>query len=196
MVTPRDKRSDLPFDAAVNFNGELDGAVGLVLGEGEAVVGGDRDVVAVEKGGPDVDVLVALVDGRDDGVVGNLLAVVGGEGVEFVVVDADAGVGVAGEDGDLEGGGDDVGSGDVEGEDGGVLEEEPGLFGLEDGPHQEDDQEEEEVEHQEGCAAFAEDLPPLALVVAAHFLRRHLFRALFFLTGDVCVCMCLVILMR
>lgn len=170
MITAGDEGSDLPLNAAVNFDGHFDGAVRLVLGEGEAVVGGDGDVVAVEKGGPDVDVLVALVDGGDDGVVGDLLVVVGGEGVEFVVVDADLGVGVAGVDGDLDGGGDDVGGGDVEGEDGGVLEDEAGLLGLEDGPDQEDHEEEDEVEDEEARAAPAEDPSPLALVVAAHFL--------------------------
>lgn len=134
MVAAGDEGADLPLNAAVNFDGHFDAAVSLVLGEGEAVVGGDGDVVAVDKRRPDVDVFVALVDGVDDGVVGDLLVVVGAVDVELVVVDADLGVGVAGVDGDLDGGGDDVGGGDVEGEDGGVLEDEAGLLRLENGP--------------------------------------------------------------
>lgn len=113
VVAAGDEGADLPLNAAVNLNGHFDAAVSLVLGEGEAVVGGDGDVVAVDKRGPDVDVFVALVDGVDDGVVGDLLVVVGAVDVELVVVDADLGVGVAGVDGDLDGGGDDVGGGDV-----------------------------------------------------------------------------------
>lgn len=135
VVSSRDEGSHLPPHAAVDLDDEADGAAGLVLGEGQAVVRRHRDGGAVDEGGPDVDVLVALVDGGDDGVVGDLLAPVGGVDVEAVVVDSDAGVGVPGVDGDLNGGGDDVGGGDVEVEDGGILEGEAGLLRLEDGPH-------------------------------------------------------------
>ncbi|GER41841.1 hypothetical protein STAS_18573 [Striga asiatica] len=162
MVAAGDEGTDPPLDPAGDLDGEADGAGGLVLAEGEAVVGCDGDVVAVEERGPDVEVMVALVDGRDGGGVGDLLAVVGGVGGEAVVVDADSGVGVVG------GGGDDVWGGDVEGEDGGVLEDESGLVGLEDGP----DYEDEEDEDEESGAEAAEDFLPLVFVVAADLLRH------------------------
>lgn len=146
VIATGNEGADFPPNAAVDLNNKVDGAGGLVLGEGDAVVGGDGDVGAVEERGPDVDVLVALVDGRDGGVVGDLLAAVGGVDVHVVVVDADARVGVARVDGDLDGGGDDVGGRDVEVEDGRILEGEAGLLGLEDGPDEEDDEEEDEDE--------------------------------------------------
>lgn len=59
---------------------------------------------------------MALINRRNNGVVGDLLVVVGGVGVELVVVNTDPGVGIAGVDGNLDGGGDDVRGGDVEGE--------------------------------------------------------------------------------
>lgn len=134
MVTAGDKGADFPSNAAVNSDDQIDGAVRFVLGEGNAVVGRDGDVVAVDKWGPHVDVLVALVHRGDDGVVGDLLVVVGGVNVHSVVVDADFRVRVAGVHGDLDGGGDDVRGGDVEVEDGRVLEGKSGFFGLENGP--------------------------------------------------------------
>lgn len=74
----------------------------------------------------------------DLGTVGDLLAVVGGVGVEAVVVDAELVVGVAGVDGDLEVDGEEAGDGGVEGVDGDVLEDEAGLVGLDDGPSEEE----------------------------------------------------------
>lgn len=172
MITAGDEGANLPPHAAVDLDDQVDGAAGLVLGEGDAVVRSHRDGVAVDEGRPDVVILVALVDGGDDGVIGDLLVVVGGVDVHPVVVDADAGIGVAGVDGDLDGGGDDVGGGDVEVEDGGVLEGEAGLLGLEDGPHHEDDEEEHEGEGQQPRAAPPCVLAPGAVVVVAHFLRH------------------------
>lgn len=65
VVAAGDEGSDLPPDAAVDLDEEVDGAVALILGEGDAVVWGHGDVVSVEERGPHVNVLVALVDGRD-----------------------------------------------------------------------------------------------------------------------------------
>lgn len=72
-------------------------------------------------------------------VVGNLLTVVGGVDVEFIVVNADFIIWVAGKDGDLYARGEDVGSRDVEAENCGVLEDETWFLGLYDGPEYEDD---------------------------------------------------------
>nr|GMD92037.1 hypothetical protein DM860_003399 [Ipomoea batatas] len=114
VVTAGGEGPDSPLNAAVKFNGDPNGAGVLVLTEVGAVKRRNGDVIAVDKRGPEVSVLVALVYRRDNGVIGDLLVVVGGEGVELVVVDADAAVGVVGGDGDLDGGGEDVGGGDVE----------------------------------------------------------------------------------
>lgn len=169
MVTTGDKRSDLPLNAAVNFDDHVDGAVGLVLRESNSVVGRDGYGVAVDKGRPNVDVLVALIDRRYNGVVGDLLAVVGGVDVQLVVVDSDLGVGVTGVNGDLEGGGDDVRRRDGEVEDGGVLEDETGFFGLKDGPCYQENHQDDEAEDEKSGAAPPDNLSILALVVAAHF---------------------------
>lgn len=75
---------------------------------------------------------MALIRGRKQIREGDLLAVVGGVDVEFVVVNADSLVRVSGRDGDLEGGGEESRDGEVEGVDGGVLEEEVRLGGAED----------------------------------------------------------------
>lgn len=173
VVLPGDEGADLPADAAIGLEDEVDGADGLVGGELDGVEGGDGDEVAVDEGGPDVDVLVALVGGGDAGPVGDLLAAVDGEDVEAVVVDADLVVGVAGGEGDLEVGGQEVGDGGVEGVDGDVLEDEAGLGGLKDGPHQEDGQEEDEVEYQKPRAAPPEELMLPLPVAAAVFLRHR-----------------------
>ncbi|PON97416.1 hypothetical protein TorRG33x02_068830 [Trema orientale] len=135
MVTARDEGAHLPTHPAVDIEVEEDGAVTLVLGQREGVERGDGDEVAVNKRRPDVDVLVALVGGRDSGAVGDLLVVVDREDVEPVVVDPDLVVRVARGDGDLEVGGQEVGDGGVEGVDGDVLEYESGLRGLQYGPH-------------------------------------------------------------
>lgn len=91
---------------------------------------------------------MALINTVDDSIVSHLLTMIRRVDVELVVVDADSGVGVVGVDGDLDGRGDDVGRGDVEVEDGRVLEDETGLSGLEDGPDDEDDEEDDEEEDQ------------------------------------------------
>lgn len=117
---------------------------------------------------------MTLVHRRDGGVISDLLAPVGGVGVRSVVVNAYVVVGVAGEDGDLDGGREDVWGGDVEIEDGGVLEDETGFVGLENGPYDEDYEEDEKEEDYKGGAEAAEEFPPLVLVVAALFVfSRH-----------------------
>lgn len=112
-----------------------------------------------------------LVEGRDAVGEGDLLGLVGGVDVEAVVEDADAVVGVAGGDGDLELGGEEVGGiGEVELEDGGVLEVELGLCGTEDEVDDEDDEEDDDDEEDQATAARADAL--VALVVAAVFRHR------------------------
>ena len=76
---------------------------------------------------------MALIGGWDLRTECDLLVAVNGIDIELVVVDADLVVGVARREGDLEAGGEEVG-GDVEGVNGGVLEDEFWFCGLEYGP--------------------------------------------------------------
>lgn len=82
---------------------------------------------------------MALVGSGELGGERNLLAPVGSVEVELIVVNADTGVRVAGEESDLEVGGEEVGGGgDVEGVDGRVLEDEMRFGGAEYEPDEED----------------------------------------------------------
>ncbi|KZV48980.1 hypothetical protein F511_09576 [Dorcoceras hygrometricum] len=169
MVPPRNKGPHFPSHSAVEFDHHGHSAAGLVLAEGNAVVRRHRDGVAVDERGPDVYVLVALIDWRDGGEVRDLLVVVGGVNVHPIVVDADPRVRVAGADGDLHGGRDDVRGGDIEAEDGGVLEDEPGCFGLQDSQNEEDD---DEGGDEEAGQELEGESSPLAPVVVAYFFRH------------------------
>lgn len=136
MVPAGDKRSDLPPHAAVNFNGDQNGAGGLILAERGGIVRRDRYGSSVNKRRPNVDLVVALISRRNLRPERDLLIVVGGVGIEFVVINADFVVGIAGGDCDLEIGGEEIGDGGVEGVNGDVLEDESGLSGPEDGPNE------------------------------------------------------------
>lgn len=148
MVSAGDERSDFESDAAVEFDGEEDGADGLVLVQSGAVVGSDRNGVSDDERRPDVDVVVALVGRLDDGTESDLLVPVDSEDVEAVVVDSDLVVRVVGGDGDLDAGGQEIGAGDVEDVHGGVLDDEFGLRRLQNRPNQEDREEDEEEEDE------------------------------------------------
>jgi len=93
-VPSRNEATNFPSHPSINFNHEPDGTVGLVLGEGIAVIRSNGDVSPVNKRRPDVNVLVTLVDWGYSGVVSDLLVSVNGVDVELVVVNADLVVGV------------------------------------------------------------------------------------------------------
>ncbi|RDX61727.1 hypothetical protein CR513_60021, partial [Mucuna pruriens] len=137
MVASRDPSADLPLDPSVDLYVDQDDAGGLVLLQRGEHEGRDGDGVGEEEGRPDGEVAVALVGVGEGGGEGDLLAPVGGIDVEFVVVDADAGVGVVGGEGGLHGEGEGVGGGrgEVEGVDAGVFECEPGFSWPEDHPY-------------------------------------------------------------
>ena len=135
MVAAGDERADFESDVAVEFDRQDDGAEGLVLVESGAVVRRDRNVVADEERRPDVEFVFVLEGRLDDGTESDLLVPVDGEDVEAVVVDSDVVVRVPGGDGDLNAGGEEVCGGDVEEEDGGILDNEFGLCGLKNGPN-------------------------------------------------------------
>ncbi|TYK04331.1 hypothetical protein E5676_scaffold21333G00010 [Cucumis melo var. makuwa] len=149
MVPAGDEGTDLESDATVEFNGQLDCTNGLILIKGGAVVGGDRNGVTDEEGRPDVEIVVALVGRLNAGTESDLLVTVNGVDVEAVVIDSDLVVGVAGRDGDLDTGGDEVSSGDIEEVDGGVLDDEFGLCRLKNGPNKEDCEEDEEEKNED-----------------------------------------------
>ncbi|KAA8516802.1 hypothetical protein F0562_017088 [Nyssa sinensis] len=171
-VPARYEAPNFPSHPSIELDQQQHGPVGLVLAEGDAVVRSHRHVRPVDERRPDVDVFVTFVSGWNGGHVCDLLAVVGGEDVEFIVVNPDVIVRVSGGDGDLEVGGEEVGGGDVEGVDGGILEDELWLFGLQNGPNDENDEEEDEVEDEKSSAYFFDELLPPALVVAALFCRH------------------------
>lgn len=105
VVVTGDKGTDLPSNLAVNLNDDEDVTVSLVLAESNEVIRSDGDVSAVNERGPDVNVLVTLIGGRDGGSVSDLLAPVSDVSVETVVVDSDLVVWVARGECDLEVGG-------------------------------------------------------------------------------------------
>lgn len=80
---------------------------------------------------------MSLVCWRDGCTEGDLLVAVGGVHVELVVVDANLVIWVTRRDSNLEVGGEGVWRRDVEGVNGGVLEDEPWLGRAEDGPDEE-----------------------------------------------------------
>lgn len=112
---------------------------------------------------------MALVSRRYDSAKGNLLAAVGGIDVKTVVVDTNPIVWIAGGDGDLEIGGEEVGDRGVESVDGGVLDDELGLGRTKDGPYQENHQEDDEEENDNPPENAAEELSPFVAVVATVF---------------------------
>ncbi|KAA8518468.1 hypothetical protein F0562_015942 [Nyssa sinensis] len=169
--------SNFPSHPSIDLDYQHDGTGGLVLAEGDAVVRRHRHVRSGDEWRPNVDVFVALVSRWYGGVVCDLLVAVASVDVEFVVVDADLVVRVPRVDGDLDVGGEIIGGGDVEGEDGGVLKDEAWFPGLEDGPDDEDEEEEDEVDNQKSSATLPDTLPPPVLpVFGAPFFRHVLQR--------------------
>ncbi|KAH0453962.1 hypothetical protein IEQ34_018286 [Dendrobium chrysotoxum] len=121
MVMIRGPATYLPPESSVDLDVEEEESVSLVLGEGGAEIGGDGDEGAGEVRGPDVDVLMALVETGDAVGRSNLLVPVGRVNVETIVVDADLFVRVSGGDGDLDGGGEEIWGREVEAENSSVL---------------------------------------------------------------------------
>lgn len=137
---------DLPPDPSFDFNQQQQSSGVPVLIQRRTDERSHWHGGAGDKRRPNVDVLVALVEARDDGPESDLLVPVDGVDAEVVVVDSDAAVGVARGDSEEEIGGEEAGDGGVEGVDGDVLEDESGLGGAEDGPDYEDGEEDEEDE--------------------------------------------------
>jgi hypothetical protein len=187
VVVSGDEGAGLVADPAVDADGDEQVAGGLVLGDGDGEVGRELDVVAGEERGPDGEVRVALVHRRQRRRHGDAEALVLGVHVGAVVVDAHALVAVAGgegglhgdgEEGEVAGGGGGAGvgttGGDVEADDGEVVEVEARLGGAEDEPDDEDDEEEEEEKDAEdGRAATPVQALPLAILVLLAVLDRH-----------------------
>ncbi|QHN95250.1 uncharacterized protein DS421_8g238750 [Arachis hypogaea] len=123
---------------------------------------------------------MALVGRRKLGGEGDLLAAVGGIDVELGVVYAYALVWIEGCEGYLHGGGEGVrgwyggaGGGEVEGVDGGVLENEAWLGWTKDDPYEEDHEEYEEDESEDSGEYLAVELVVIVVVMMGAFLLRH-----------------------
>jgi len=132
MVLAGDPSTHLPLDPAINLDVHLDNTGVLILEERESQVGGYRNVVAVQEGGPHGDVLVALVRGGYASCIRHLLVVVRRVHVEPLVVHPDPLVRVARGQGDLERHGQEARRGHVQGVHRRVLEDEVGLCRPED----------------------------------------------------------------
>lgn len=130
---------------------------------------------------------MALVGRRQHRAQRDLLVPVRRVDVHPLVVNSDAVVGVAGGERDLHGEGEGVGGeggprrrlgacavgGEVEGEDGGVLEDKVGLGGPEDDPDEEDDEEDEDDEGGDAGKYASGQLAVVVAVMVAAFLHRH-----------------------
>ncbi|CAA3021756.1 Hypothetical predicted protein [Olea europaea subsp. europaea] len=135
MVLVGDEGPNSPFNTSIDLDDQLNGSVGFVQAEGNAIVWCHGYTISINERRPDVEVLVSLVYRWNGSVVGDLQVVVGGVDVHFLVVNADSGIRVSRVDGDLNAGGDDAGGRDVEAEYDGVLEGKMRFFGLENGPN-------------------------------------------------------------
>lgn len=145
MVGAGDPSTDLPSELADDLDVDEEESGVFVLADRGRQVGSDRDSNAGEERRPDVNVVVALVAGGETSGTGDLSVFVFGEDVETIVVDADAVVGVARGDGDLDVGGENIGvSSEVEFVDRGVLEEEFGLRRAENKPDHEYNEEDDD----------------------------------------------------
>lgn len=170
-----DPGADLPPEAAVDAEVEESKSGALALGEGVGYIGGEKDASAGKVRRPYSDVAVALVAGWEGSGGGDALGVVEEEGVEAVVIHADAVVGVAGGEGDLEDGEEDwvgAGAGEVELEEGGILEAECGLGGAEGKPDDEDGEKDGDDENEEAGEEAVVELPAFVLLVVAAVLRH------------------------
>lgn len=138
MILAGNEGADFPSDPSINLEHQRDDPTRLILSQGHSIVRGHGDGVTVNVRRPNVDLLVALISGREGGLVSDLLAMVSGVKVKPVVVNTDSVIRVSGGNGDLEAWREDVRVRDVEDVNGGVLEDEPRFRRAEDGPHDED----------------------------------------------------------
>jgi len=166
--------SDLPSDPSIDLESQGNGPGSGIGAQSDAVVRSHRNIGAHDKRGPNVDIFVALVCGWYGCEICDLLAPIDGINIEFVIVNPNFVIRVSGGDGDLDGSGEEGGGGDIEGVDGGVLEDETRLSGLQDSPHQEEYHQYDKVEDQQTCTSAPDHPPPPVLVVATVLFIRHL----------------------
>lgn len=117
-----------------------------------------------------------LIKGWKGRVKGYLLALVGDINPEAIVVDADLGVGVCGDEGELDGGVDELWiGGEVELVDLGLLEGEAGLGGVEEEVDEEDEEEEGGEESGQGKEELLVELGIVYVVVEPGLLLGAVF---------------------
>ena len=102
MIVTGSPATNFPSQSPLNFYVKKYIPCRLVLPKGGGDVWRHRDIGAVYIRRPYGDVVVALVAGGERGGDGDLLILIGYVDIEGVVDDADAVVGVAGGDGDLD----------------------------------------------------------------------------------------------
>ncbi|KAJ4705382.1 hypothetical protein OWV82_022168, partial [Melia azedarach] len=169
MILPRNESPDFPSHPSINLEHQRYNPTGLILGQRNSIVRRHRHRVSVHIRRPDVYFLVALISSRQRSAVGDLLVTISSIEVELIVVDADFVIRVTGRDGDLKAGGEEVGIGDVEDVNGGVLEDELRLSGTKNGPNKKNSDESDEEEDEDASDDFAEDYTAFVAMMAAVF---------------------------
>lgn len=112
---------------------------------------------------------MALISSGQRSAVGDLLVTISSIEVELIVVDTDFVIRITGRDGDLKAGGEEIGIGDVEDVNGGVLEDELRFSGTKNGPNKKDSDESDEEEDEDAGDDSAEDFTAFVAVFAAVF---------------------------
>lgn len=102
MILAGNEGADFPSDPSINLEHQRDDPTRLILSQGHSIVRGHGDGVTVNVRRPNVDLLVALISGREGGLVSDLLAMVSGVKVKLVVVNTDSVIRVSGGNCDLE----------------------------------------------------------------------------------------------
>lgn len=150
-IIPRNPSPYLPPYPPIRFDTDRQFARALITAHFITERGSDGNRSPHEGGGQEIGVLVPLIKGWKRIVKGYLLAFVGDINPEAIVVDTDLGVRVCRDEGDLEGGVDELRiGGEVELVDLGLLEGEAGLGGMEEEVDEEDEGEEGGEESGQG----------------------------------------------
>lgn len=122
VIGTGDPCADLPPELSMEAHFDQHITSSLILRQRHCEVWRDGHIGAVHVRRPNANVVVSLVLDWQCGGDGDLLALVESVHIELVIVDADAAVGIEGLEGDLEGGGEEGGTCQVEVVDDQVLE--------------------------------------------------------------------------
>ncbi|CAK9180592.1 unnamed protein product [Ilex paraguariensis] len=134
IVTSGCDAPNFESDPSINLDQQSNAPTSLFLAQRRTVVRSNWNHIPINEGRPNVSILVTLINGLYADSISDLLAAISGVDGESVVVNSDIIIRVSRNDGDLDVGAEDVGCGDVQAVDGGVLEDKTGFFGLQNRP--------------------------------------------------------------